>query len=469
MRSKVYLVGAGPGVPDLITIRGLNILRQADVIIYDYLIDKRILAEARPDAELICCDTLRKDRYSDGFLLHNEKINQLVVKKAKEGKKVIRLKNGDPGVFSRISQELEPLVKNKIEFEIVPGVTAASAASCLSGIPLSDRRFASSCVFVTGHEDPKKKRSILDWQSLAGCGTIVLYMAVENLANIVKWLVESGKDPDTRVAIIQDASLLTQKVLTGTLKDIVVKAKKNKIKPPAIIIIGEVVKLEKKFNWLKKNKRILFTGISGERFFEKGFIFHLPLIKIIPLEDYRHFDTLLKNIENYDWIVFLSRYGVQYFFKRLNEIGLDARKLNNTKIAAIGSSTQNRLRDFGIQVQLVPKDESSKGLINEFKKIDIKKKRMFLPRSDISDKDLEGALKSLGAVVQSAVAYRNVMPDNLPDLDLKLFDEIMFSSPSGVRNFVKRYKFIPKKVRVYCIGEVTLREAKRYGLMVDGV
>jgi uroporphyrinogen III methyltransferase/synthase len=348
----------------------------------------------------------------------------------------------------------------------VPGVTAASAASCLSGIPLSDRRFASSCVFVTGHEDPKKKRSILDWQSLAECGTIVLYMAVENLANIVKWLVESGKDPDTRVAIIQDASLLTQKVLTGTLKDIVVKAKKNKIKPPAIIIIGEVVELEKKFNWLKKNKRILFTGISGERFFEKGTFFHIPLIKIEPTENYKEFDNYLNNIREFDWIVFSSRYGVQYFFQRLNKIGLDVRKLAGIKIAAIGKSTQNHLLDFGVLADLVPKDESSKGLINEFKKIDIKDKKIFLPRSDISDKGLEKALKSLGAIVQSTVAYRNVMPDNLPDLDLGFFDEIMFSSPSGVRNFVKRYGKLSKEIKVSCIGDVTLKEAKKFKLIV---
>src|SRR3989338_2963483 len=154
---KFYLVGAGPGDPGLITAKGLAILRQAEVVIYDYLVDKRILAEANSNAELICCDKLGKNRYADGFLIHNEKIGKLVVKKAKQGKKVIRLKNGDPTIFSRTSQELEALVKNKIKFEIVPGVTAAHAASAYSGIPLTDRRFASSCIFVTGHEDPRKK------------------------------------------------------------------------------------------------------------------------------------------------------------------------------------------------------------------------------------------------------------------------------------------------------------------------
>ncbi|MBU0478194.1 uroporphyrinogen-III C-methyltransferase [bacterium] len=306
---KVYLVGAGPGRPDLITVRGLNILRETDVVIYDYLVDKRLFDEVKEGAELICCDQLGKSRYSDGFLKAQDNINNLMIRKAKEGKKVIRLKNGDPSIFGRFSQELKTLVKNKIEFEVVPGVTAASAASCLGGIPLTDRRFASSCVFVTGHEDPKKRISLIDWGSLAKSGTIILYMAVENLENIVEKVLKAGKDKDTPVAIVQDASLPTQKVFTGILRDIVAKAKREKIKPPAIVIIGEVAELEKKFNWLKRNKRILFTGLSKERFFTKDIYFHLPLIKIEPMKDYEEFDNYLKNIKDFNWIVFEAAMG----------------------------------------------------------------------------------------------------------------------------------------------------------------
>ncbi|MCM8798609.1 MAG: uroporphyrinogen-III C-methyltransferase, partial [Candidatus Omnitrophica bacterium] len=369
MVNKVYLVGAGPGKADLITVRGLNILKQADVVIYDYLVDKRILEEARQDAELICCDTLDKERYANGFLVHNEKINQLVIKKVKEGKKVVRLKNGDPAIFSRLSQELESLAKNKIEFEIVPGVTASSAASAFSGIPLTERRFASSCIFVTGHEDPTKEESLLDWESIAKQGTIVLYMAVENLRKIIRKLIAIGKSPFTPVAVIQEASLITQKMVKGNLKNIIRKVEEVGIRPPAVIIIGEVVKLEKNFNWLKKSKRILFTGLSLERFFLKGTYFHLPLIKIEPLDDYGEFDHYLKEIKNFDWIVFTSRYGVEYFFKRLRRVNLDSRILKGIKIAAIGNSTKNRLLDFGIIADLVPKRESSEGLVREFKNI----------------------------------------------------------------------------------------------------
>lgn len=465
MKNKVYLVGAGPGDPGLITVRGKEILRQADVIIYDYLVDKRILEEVKEGAELICCDELGKNRYSDGFFIHQEKINNLIVKKAKEGKKVVRLKNGDPSIFSRLSQELGVLVKNKIEFEIVPGVTAASAASCLSGIPLTDRRFASACVFATGHEDPQKEKSSLDWDSLTKSGTIVLYMAVENLDQIVNRLLKAGKDKNTPVAVVQDASLITQRVLTGTLKDIVKKAKNQKLKAPTIIIIGEIVKLEREFNWLNKNKRILFTGLSQERFFIQGAYFHLPLIKIEPRADYKEFDNYLKNIRQFDWIVFTSRYGVQYFFARLSKWGYDSRVLRNVNIAAIGNSTQNKLLDFGICADLVPENESSEGLLDAFKKTGIKDKRIFLPRADIVDKGLTKGLKNLGAEIIASVAYRNVMPKTLPDLELQSFDEIMFTSPSGVRNFVKRYGKLPAKIKVNCIGEVTKNEARKWHLL----
>ena len=459
--NKVYLIGAGPGKADLITVRGLNILRQADVVIYDYLVDMQILSETKEDTELICCDTLRGKRCSNGFLADNKKITQLVIKKVKEGKKVIRLKNGDTGIFSRISEELEALVKENIKFEIVPGVTGASGASAFSGIPLTERRFASSCIFVTGHEDPAKIKSLLDWQSIARQGTIVLYMAIENLAEIVKNLIDSGKSVNTPVALIQNASLITQKVIKGNLGDIVKKAKHENFKSPAIIIIGEVVKLEKNFNWLRKNKRILFTGLSQERFFLKENYFHLPLIKIEPLEDYKEFDNHLRKIEEFDWIVFTSRYGVEYFFTRLNHLGFDTRILKGARIAAIGNSTEKRLFDFGVLANLVPVKESSEGLLEALKKENLKDKRIFLPRSDIADKGLTAGLELLGAKVTSCVSYKNKMPENLPDLDLSFFDVIMFTSPSTVRNFKNRYGKIPKEIKIHCIGEVTLKEAKR--------
>lgn len=446
---KVYLVGAGPGRPDLITVRGLNILREADVVIYDYLVGKEILKKTKEGAELI---------RSDGR-------KGLIIKKIKEGKRVVRLKGGDPSVFSRYSQESEALVKNKIEFEIVPGVTAASAASAFTGVPLTDRRFSSSVVFVTGHEDPKKKKSLIDWEKVSGCGTLVLYMAVENISEIVNKLLTAGKSKDTPVIVVSRAGSLYQRIVKGRLKDIAEKVKKENITAPAIIIIGKVAELEKDFNWLRKNKQVLFTGLSEERFFTDGTYFHLPLIKIEPMEDYKKFDKYIQNIKKFDWIVFTSRYGVEYFFQRLKKNNYDSRSLNNIKIAAIGNSTKTKLVEFGILADLVPEKESSEGLIERFKKLNLEGKNIFLPRSDISDKGLAQKFEKLGANTVTSFAYRNVMPKDLPDLNLKTFDEIIFTSPSTVRNFKKRYKKAPKGVKIRWIGTVTKREIKKCRLL----
>ncbi|MBU2495292.1 MAG: uroporphyrinogen-III C-methyltransferase [Candidatus Omnitrophica bacterium] len=465
--GKVYLVGAGPGDPGLITRRGLEILRQADVVIHDYLVDKRILAEAREGAEVICCDQLGKKRYSDGFAEAVDRINRLMVQKTKEGKRVVRLKNGDPAVFSRLSQELEALSENGLAFEVVPGITAGSAAAAAAGIPLTVRRFGSSVVFVTGHEDPEKGKSALDWEKIASGGTIVLYMAVENIAGISAGLAKAGKPIKTPVLYVSGVGDANQKIVRGDLGNITAKAKKEGLSPPAVFIIGKAAKRTK----IKVVARLtgrccrqtlsLFTGLSPERFFLENSYFHLPLIKIEPLEDYREFDCHLQRIKEFDWLVFSSRFGVEFFFKRLTEIGYDARKLEPLKIAAIGNSTRKQLLNLGIRADLVPENESSEGLLKEFKKINLKNKRIFLPRSDLSDKGLAQGLEKMGARVVSSVAYRNVIPEDLPEINWKRFDEVLFTSPSTVRNFKKRYGRVPKHVRVESIGKVTAKEVKR--------
>ena len=463
--SKVYLIGAGPGRPDLITVRGLNVLKEADVVVYDYLIDRSLLDEARSGARLISCRSLGKNRYSGDSTVAQERINELLVREAKKGKRVVRIKNGDPSIFSRSKEEISALVKNKIEFEIVPGVTAATAAAAFSGIPLTDRDDSSSVVFLTGHESNGKKKTSIDWKAIANFESIVIYMGVNNISQIASKLIKLGKSGNTHVAVVSKATRIDQKTVRGKLKDIKEVVKKSGIEPPAIFIIGKTAGLEKDFNWLKKNKKVLFTGLSKERFFGDATYYHLPLISIGPLGDYREMDSHLKKIDYFDWIVFASRYGVEYFFKRLKKIGYDTRALKNIKIAGVGNSTKSRLFDFGITTDLVPKEESSKGLIKEFQKIDLKGKRIFLPRSDISDKGLEKAFQKLGAAVTTSFAYRNRIAKDLPDLDLKSFDEIMFTSPSTVRNFKTRYGSLPKDVDVKCIGKRTLKEAKRCRLL----
>ena len=463
--NKVYLIGAGPGRPDLITVRGLDILRSADVVIYDYLIDKKLLDEVRPGARVISCRSLGKKCYYGDSIKAQKKISELVVKEAKKGKRVVRIKNGDPSIFSRVSEEIEALVKNRIEFEIVPGVTAASAAAAFTGALLIDRNSSSSVVILTGREAQDRNKTNLDWKAIACFNTIVIYMGVNNLSRIVNKLIKAGKSKYTPVVVVSEAGGINQKTLRAKLENIAEKVKIMSIPAPAIFIIGKTVELENDFNWLRKTKKVLFTGLSKERFFMDATYYHLPLINIGPLDDYREFDGHLKKIKAFDWIVFASRYGVEYFFKRFKKIKYDSRVLSNINIAAVGNSTRSRLLDFGISADLVPQKESSEGLIKEFQKINLKGKKIFLPRSDISDKGLEKALKSLGAVVTSSFAYKNRITEDLPDIDMSGFDKIMFTSPSTVRNFKARYGDLPGTVKVECIGDRTLREAKRCQLL----
>jgi uroporphyrin-III C-methyltransferase len=239
-KGKVYLIGAGPAGKDLITVRGLGLLRQADVVVYDYLTDKNLLSEIKPGAKLVNCRDLGKVHGSDAQNAQN-KINALIVTQAKEGRIVARLKNGDPFIFSRASEEIKALRENKIEFEVIPGVTAAQVATAFLNIPLTDRKSASSVVFVTGHEADGKGRQSIDWQSISTNGTIVLYMAVKNISKIAARLIEAGKSANTPIAAISNAGRMNQKVAISRLKDIAVAIEKKGIVAPAIFIIGETV------------------------------------------------------------------------------------------------------------------------------------------------------------------------------------------------------------------------------------
>lgn len=460
----MYLVGAGPGAKDLISLRGQQLLSQADVVIYDYLVDSQILEDVNPQAKLICCDSLGKRQPQEGSFDAQVKVNSAMVNFAKKGKLVARLKNGDPFIFGRAQEEIEALLKNRIEFEVIPGITAAQAAACFSGIPLTSRKISSSVIYVSGQEAVGEK-PVIDWRSVSKNETIVLYMAVKNIRAIAKQLIKNGKPANTPVAVISQAGRISQKLAITELENIGKIVKEEEITAPAIFIIGLVVRLSARLNWFKKNKRVLFTGLSTKRYFLKGNYFHLPMIKIEPLDNYADFDRQLKEISGFNWIIFTSRYAVQYFFQRLNKIGFDTRLLKDAKIAAIGTSTAARLRVLGIIADLVPKVETSKGLLNALSKVSLKGKTIFLPHSDISDKGLAKELKDFGAKVIGSIAYRNIVPENFPDFDLDTFDEIIFTSPSGVRNFVKRYGKPPKKAAIKCIGRVTLEQAKKLSLL----
>jgi len=452
-RGKVYIIGAGPGDPELITLKGKKVLSQCDFVIYDSLVDKSILKYVNKKAEFICPDELG-ETYSNGFLKNQNMINEIILKKVEEGKNVVRLKNGDPFIFGRAKEELDFLEKNNIEYYVIPGITTGNCTSVYSGVPLTMRNISSSVIFLTGHQIENPENPIR-WDIISQLETIVFYMACENIKQIFEKLIENGMDRKTPFIIIYNVSKIGQRIFEGEIGNS--ENIFSTLKPPLIVIIGNVVK--KRFKWFEKTKKILFFGISPKRYFEDGIIFHIPLIEIKELDDYSGFDEELKKIKEYDWIIFTSRFGVIYFFKRLFHLNYDARILSNLKIAAIGNSTGNKLKRYGIIPDLIPSKESSTGLIEEFKKIDIKDKKIFLPRSDISDKGLKIELGKMGCYVKSLICYRNVLPTNIPEIDFSLFDEIIFTSPSTVRNFKKVFLELPD-ISIKYIGEVTERTLK---------
>ncbi len=459
-KGKVYIVGAGAGEPGLITVKGKEILSRADTVLYDYLVNPEILGWARDEARLVCAKELGKGKS------RQRKISEFLVNRAEKGENVVRLKNGDPSVFSRLKEEMEYLLKNRVEYRVVPGVTAATSAGCKLGIPLTSRGISASVKIITGHEASGKTSGFTSLKEKDNPETIATYMGVKNLGKVTKKLViEGGKSPNTPAVLISKIGTVNQKIVRGNLANILRKSKQKNISPPAILIAGEVAGITQK-SWFERIDKVLYTGLSDRRYFEDGIIFHIPMIRIIPLEEeeYLSLDAYISEIEKFDWIIFTSRYGVKYFLKRLYNTGFDSRILKNIKIAAIGNSTSGRLLKYGIKPDLKPDRESSNGLVEKFKERDLTDKKILLPRSDISDKGIEDRLKEQGADTYSANAYRNVMPKRLPDLDLKFFDRIIFSSPSTVRNFIKRYGEVPEGIEIDTIGPVTEKECKKWNI-----
>lgn len=459
MRGVVYIVGSGPGDKNLITVKGAKILSQCDVVVYDYLCGEDVLEYCSEDCEKVCAETFSKDHSLDRI----KGLCDFIISRVREGKKVVRLKGGDPSIFGRLHEEEKILKENGIEYRVVPGVTAGTAGACMLGISLTSREFAPKVSFITGHESQDKKISFIDWERISSKETLVLYMSVERIGEIAENLINVSKlSPDTPVLAIRNISRLEQRYVISSLGNIQEDVRKHNITPPTIFIIGDVVKYEEQLNWYKSQKKILFTGISEERFFEEGIIFHLPMVKIVPLEDYSELERYIERVANkeFDWVVFCSRYGVYYFFKTLYNLKMDTRVLSGVKIAAIGNSTSNSLKNHGVIADLVPTEESSEGLLEAFK--GVPRGRIFLPRSDLSDKGLGDGFRKLGFYVEECYAYRNIMPENLPDVDFSLIDEIIFTSPSTVRNFLRRYGSIPLDKEIRCIGPKTRRELEKY-------
>ncbi len=483
MEAKVYLVGAGPGDPGLITIRGRQCIESADVIIYDYLAAPALLNFAPNHAEVIYVGKKGGDH-----TLSQDKINALIVEKAKTGSTVCRLKGGDPFIFGRGGEEAEILVANAIPFEVVPGVTSAIAAAAYAGIPLTHRKLTATLAFITGHEDPHKEESNIDWESLArGIGTLVFFMGVKNLPDIAQKLIANGKSPNTPVALIRWGTTPGQTTVTGTLDDIAERAKKADLKPPVIIVVGEVVQLRNSLKWFEKRpllgKRIVVTRARQQasdlvrRLSDLGAeCLEFPTIKVVSADDTVPLDDAVQNLSVYDWIIFTSVNGVKFFFDNLFGTDKDVRALSHLHTAAIGPATAEKLFEYGLKSDIIPQNYRAEAVVDAFRKIKLEGKKILLPRAKEARPVLPVELRKMGAEVDEVTAYltekvRENGDQLLERLEAKTIDLITFTSSSTVQNFKDllppdNFKQLIKGIAIASIGPITTETAIESGFEV---
>ena len=480
----VYLVGAGPGDPGLITLRGVECLQRAQVVIYDYLANEQLLNHAPQDAERIYAGKIGGRHNQD-----QEEINRLLVEKALAGKIVIRLKGGDPFVFGRGGEECEALASAGVPFEVVPGVTAAVGAAAYAGIPLTHRNYTASVAFVTGQEGKGKDSSTVDWECLSsGIGTVVFYMGITTLRRNMQRMIDSGRSAQTPVALVRWATTPGQQVLTGTLADIADKAETAGFKPPAITIVGEVVNLRDQLRWFDNrplsNRRIIVTRASDQAgdfssmlAVRGATVLECPTIKLVEPYSWLELDSAIDKLMDYDWLVLTSSNAVRFFFERLGALGLDTRSLGKCKVCAVGPKTADAIMTYGIRPDLVPSDYRAEGIVAEFSHLGISGKNVLFPHVDRARDLIPQKLKEMGAHVSSPVAYRNVLPERLcPEaifaLEKRCVDCITFTSSSTVLNLSKVLDAdlladMLKGVAVASIGPATSRSCREIGLKVD--
>ncbi len=480
--GKVYLIGAGPGDPGLLTIKALDVLKSCDAVVYDYLANPVFLEYVQEG-----CETIYVGKKSAQHTLSQEGINQLLVRLGRQGKRVARLKGGDPYVFGRGGEEAQVLREEGIPFEVIPGITSAVAAPAYAGIPLSHRDFTSTIGIVTGHERPDKERSAIDWKGLAtSMGTLVFLMGVKNLRQICHNLIEAGRGPDTPAAVIQWGTTPRQRTVTGTLKTMPGIAEQEGITPPAVLVVGQVVSLRGSLNWFETRplfgRRVVVTRARAQASEMKrrlealgAEVVSFPTIRIVPPRSWEALDASLENLHSYDGLILTSVNGVESFFERLLGKGRDARSLGGLFVAAIGPKTAERLRDFGIVPDLVPREYRAEGLLSFFPEGEAK--RILFPRAKVAREVLPELLRQRGYQVDVIPVYETIMEDPDPEIKEEIFsgkvDVITFTASSTVRNFVEMMgvpelaQKLPPTVKIASIGPITSKTLKDLGFTVD--
>jgi uroporphyrinogen III methyltransferase/synthase len=477
--GKVYLVGAGPGDLGLVTLRAKERIERADVIVYDHLANPEMLGWARDDAEIIYAG-----KKAGEHALSQEEINKLLVEKARAGKEIVRLKGGDPFVFGRGAEEAKAVVDAGIAFEVVPGITSAIAGPAYAGIPVTHRAENSHVTFFTGHEDPSKTKSAIDYAALSKLGgTQVMLMGVERIEAIAREMMANGVRGDLPVALVRWATTGRQETLTGTLENIGKRVAEAEFEAPAVAVFGDVVALRKDLNWYERRplsgKRIVVTrtrkqagALTSQLRALGADVFELPTIRIEPPTDLREFAELVQDSHGYDWIVFTSPNGVDAFFEIFYKLYDDAREIGAAKIAAIGPATAQRVRDFHLHVDLQPEEFVAEAVVREFAKQGVENLRILLARAEKARDVLSRELSKLGAIVDEAFAYRTVPETrDVTGARRRLLEEgadlITFTSSSTVENFLALGLPWPKGMQIASIGPITSKTAADHGLKID--
>ena len=484
MNGTVFLVGAGPGDPRLLTVGAMECMKRAEVVVYDHLADESILSYAPADAELIYVG-----KQSCKHTMRQEDINVLLADKAAEGKTVVRLKGGDPFVFGRGGEEALLLLERGIPLEILPGVTSAVSVPAYAGIPVTHRGVAVSFAVVTGHEDPTKAHSNIRWEHLAtGVDTLVFLMGVANIPVITKKLIEHGRPADTPAAFIRWGTHPEQETYVTTVGEAAETVVRAGIRPPAIFIVGDVVKLRDKLRWFDRpatrplfGKRILVTRarVQASALTEKltalgAACIEAPVIRIAPPADgYAALDGAIAELNAYQWLIFTSVNGVEHFFARLHAAGKDTRALGYARVAAIGAATSAALRAFGIRADLVPPEFRAEAVAEELRPLLPPRARILLPRAQEARDVLPDTLRAHGATVDVVAAYETVPEIEDAAIAQRLasgeIDMVTFTSSSTVKNLVKMLGNITplQQVKIACIGPVTADTARSFALEPD--
>ena len=487
MKSKgiVYLVGAGPGDAGLLTVRGAELIARADVLVYDALVNPDLLRLAPKTAEVIYGGKRAKDH-----AIPQGELNQLLVKKAKEGKVVVRLKGGDPYIFGRGGEEAEEIHDAGIDFEVVPGISSTFAAPNYAGIPVTHRDFCSSYTVITGHEDPTKEESAIDWAALAKVpGTKIVLMGVERIRQIAAKFVENGLPAKTPVAMVRWGTTGRQKTIEGTLATIADVVEKTGFTAPAVTIIGGVVSLRKKLNWFEKRplfgQRIVVTRTREQasqlsnQLTERGAqVLEIPTIKITVPEERIALVEAMAGIGSYDWLVFTSPNGVTSFFDYFFKANDDIRALGICRIAAVGPATEAKLKELHLRVDAMPEEYVAKKVAEAISKKDnVENLRVLILRAEVASPELPKQLEELGAIVDDVACYRTVPEtEDVNGAAAKLVEEgadwVTFTSSSTVENFHARFNLpgLKKKfpeLKLLSIGPETSKAIAALGLKPD--